>query len=142
MELEGDLYRKVTRLSERGNKYMEAEEWDKAIAVFDEALELLPEPKSQWEATLWLNASIGDACFMKDDFVRAKEALFDALNCPDGTANSFVLIRLGEVLYELEDMEGAKEYLLRAYMLEGKEIFEAEDPKYLSYLEEHFDLEE
>jgi hypothetical protein len=27
-------------------------------------------------------------------------------------------------------------------MLEGKEIFEAEDPKYLSYLEEHFDLEE
>ena len=142
MELEGDIYRKVTRLSERGNKCMEAEEWDKAINIFDEALELLPEPKNQWDAALWLNASIGDACFMKENFVRAKEALFDALNCPDGTVNPFVLIRLGEVLFELGDLERAKEYLLRAYMLEGKEIFEAEDPKYLAYLEEHFDLEE
>jgi len=142
MELEGDLYRKVTRLSEQGNKHMEAEAWDKALGAFDEALDLLPEPKSQWEAALWLHASIGDACFMKKDFVRAKEALFDVLNCPDGMANPFVLIRLGEVLYELKDTEGAKEYLLRAYMMEGEEIFEAEDPKYLSFLKEHFDLEE
>jgi hypothetical protein len=79
---------------------------------------------------------------MKEDFVRAKEAFFDALNCPDGTANPFVLIRLGEVLFELGDMEGAKEYLLRAFMMEGSEIFEAEDPKYLEFLQEHYDLEE
>jgi tetratricopeptide (TPR) repeat protein len=142
MELEGDLYRRVKRLSEQGNRHMEAEAWDKAVSIFDEALELLPEPKNQWEAALWLHASIGDACFMKGDFARAKEALFDALNCPDGNGNPFVLIRLGEVLLELGDTERAKEYLLRAYMLEGKGIFEAEDPKYLLFLEEHFDLEE
>lgn len=63
------------------------------------------------------------------------------LNCPDGQANPFVQLRLGETLYELGDKEGAKEHLFSSYMLEGKDIFEEENPKYLRFLEEYFELD-
>jgi tetratricopeptide (TPR) repeat protein len=140
MELDDAIYQQVTLLSEQGNGYMDNEDWDKAIEAFQEALDMLPVPKNQWEAALWLNASIGDVCFMKEDFAHAKDAFFEALNCPDGQSNPFVLIRMGETQYELNDFENAKEYLLRAYMLEGEEVFEDEDPKYLKFMKEHFNL--
>jgi tetratricopeptide (TPR) repeat protein len=121
---------------------MDDEAWDQAIGVFSQAMDLLPEPKRQWEAAMWLYASIGDAHFMKGDYAEAKESFFDAMNCPDGIENPFVLLRAGETLYKLGDLEGAKEYMLRAYMLEGEEIFEDEDPEYMEFMKKHFDMDE
>lgn len=141
MDLDEELYQKVTVLSEDGNNHFDKEEWEQAIKLFYEALGLLPKPVTQWEAALWLNASIGDAFFQEGSYAAAKEALLDALNCPDGHNNPFVQLRLGETLYELDDTEGAKEHLLRSYMLEGIEVFEDEDAKYLSFLEKFFNLD-
>lgn len=45
-------------------------------------------------------------------------------------ANPFVLMRLGQSAYEL-NKDNSKEYLLKAYMLEGEAIFEDQDNKYL-----------
>lgn len=44
--------------------------------------------------------------------------------------NPFVLMRLGQSAYEL-NKDNSKEYLLKAYMLEGEAIFEDQDNKYL-----------
>ena len=61
--------------------------------------------------------------------------MFDALNCPDGAANPFVLLRLGEALFELGDKDSAREYLLRAYMLAGDDLFaDGLDSRYLEFL--------
>lgn len=38
--------------------------------------------------------------------------------------------------------EKAKEYLLRAYMFEGEEIFEGSKEKYLEFLQENVNLSE
>ncbi|GGA28702.1 hypothetical protein GCM10011384_17680 [Psychrobacillus lasiicapitis] len=60
--------------------------------------------------------------------------LFNAINCPDGIENPFIMLRLGETLYELGDVNKAKDYLLRAYILEGYSIFENEEEKYFDVI--------
>jgi tetratricopeptide (TPR) repeat protein len=140
MELEDGLYTRIQALSQQGNAYMEAGEWPKAVRVFQEALALLPPPPHQWEAATWLYASIGDAYYMHHDYANAQQALWEALNGPEGLANPFIHLRLGEVCYELGDHERAKDSLLRAYILEGPQIFAHEPPYYLTFLRQHVQL--
>jgi len=45
---------------------------------------------------------------------------------------------IGELYFELGDFKKADEYLMRAYMLEGKKIFEGEEKKYLNHLQNHY----
>lgn len=52
------------------------------------------------------------------------------------------MMRLGECCLEIGNEKNALEYLLRAYMLAGKEIFEPDDEgnddkKYFEYLKNH-----
>ena len=135
MDLPAALADKLDQLSERGNVLLdERGDWHGAIEQWREALTLLPEPKAQWEAWTWLNASIGDAFRTGHALEDAKAALFDALNGPDGHANPFILLRLGETLVDLGDTERGVEYLLRAYMLDGERVFEADGSRYLKLL--------
>jgi len=91
-------------------------------------------PKHNGKHGRWLNASLGDAFRTGHALEDAKAALFDALNGPDGHANPFILLRLGETLVDLGDTERGVEYLLRAYMLDGERVFEADGSRYLKLL--------
>lgn len=53
----------------------------------------------------------------------------------NGYHNPFILLRLGQSFLENNDTKQAKEFLLRAYMLEGENIFEEEDEKYFQFLQ-------
>ena len=53
-----------------------------------------------------------------------------------GVANPFVMLRFGQCCYELNKKEEAQEYLFRAYLLAGKEIFEEDDAKYFKCVED------
>ncbi|MGF6927411.1 tetratricopeptide (TPR) repeat protein [Chitinophaga sp. W2I13] len=139
-ELPADIHEKVEALSEAGNELADADDFDGAIARFTEALQLLPEPARNWEASTWLYASIGDMYYFKGNYEAAANSFYDALNGPDAQANGFVNLRLGESLYELNQHDQSLEYLLRAYMLEGKEIFAEEDPRYFIFLKTHVKL--
>lgn len=134
MELDDAIYDRVTALSQEGNRHMDMGNWSKARTVFEQALTLLPDPKDEWEAATWLNASLGDANFAAKDYMRARTALIDALNCPDGQANAFIHLRLGEVSLELGEPDRAREHLLRAYMLGGEELFASEPPRYRQFI--------
>ncbi len=63
-----------------------------------------------------------------------------------GYGNPFVMLRLGECCLEIGDEKNALEYLLRAYMMEGEDIFEPDDDgeddgaKYFDFLRSHIDL--
>ena len=59
----------------------------------------------------------------------------------DGISNPFILLRLGQCAFELGKKDLATENLLRAYMLEGKEIFEEDDKKYFEFLKSNVDLD-
>lgn len=139
-ELPEEIYQQIELLSEAGNALAEAENYDAALAKFGEALQLLPAPKHEWEASTWLHASIGDMQFFKGDYAAAANSFFDALNGPDAATIGFVQLRLGECLLELKQEEPALEHLLRAYMLEGAEIFAEEDSRYFDFLKSHVEL--
>lgn len=133
-ELSDEIYNKVQELSEEGNQLADNEKYMEAIHKFADAYRLLPEPKTDWEASTWLLASIGDMWHSLNDHEKSAAAMYDALNSPGGTENPFIYLRLGESLFELGDKKAAKENLLRAYMLDGKDIFENEDPKYFQVI--------
>ncbi|GMA98789.1 hypothetical protein [Pelosinus sp. IPA-1] len=134
MELDNKIYEKIEGLSDEGNELIDDDRYDEAINKFNAALDLIPQPKHDWEASTWLYASIGDAYYLKEDYKKAKEYFYNAMNCPDGVDNPFILLRLGESLFECEGFEKAKEYLLRAFMLEGYKIFRDEDKKYFNLI--------
>ena len=133
-ELADEIYEQIEAYSEQGNDYCDEEEWEKAIMCFNKALELLPEPKDDWEAATWLYVAIGDALYFMEKYEEALDNLNCARMCPDGIANPFIFLRMGQCFYEIESYDKATEYLLQAYMLEGYEIFEDEEEKYIDLI--------
>jgi len=129
-----ETHDKIVQMSEQGHVLAEQGKWQEAADTFRGALALLPEPRSQWEAATWLLGSIGDVSFQMKAYEQAAQVLTEALSCPAAIGNSFIHLRLGQCQLELGDTERAAEELARAYAIEGKGIFAAEDPKYLAFL--------
>ena len=130
-------------LAEEGNKYFDNNEYDKALEIWKRALDLIPEPKKRISETVWFLTSIGDIYFLQGKYEEAFDNFEDARNnlSGEGINNPFILLRLGQSAFELEKKELATENLLRAYMLEGKEIFEEDDKKYFEFLKSNVDLD-
>jgi len=139
MELDDYTYDKIKALSEDGNAAVNAGNYEAAIETFTEALELLPEPITDWDAATWLLTAIGETQFFAEDYQRAYQALAQAMHCPGAIGNPFVHMRLGQVQFELGHDVVAADELTRAYMAAGREIFETEDPKYFEFLKTRID---
>ncbi len=129
-ELPDAIYSEVTRLSEEGNQLMEASQFAEARSRWLAAWELLPEPRDTWEAATWLSTSIGDTFFEDASFSDALPFFQRAVRCPGGLGNPYIHLRLGEIQFEMGNMERAKDELARAFMGGGDELFEGDDPKY------------
>lgn len=133
-ELPTEIHAKVSVLSDQGDRLATQAKYREAVGRYVEAWNLLPEPKTQWKACTWLLAAIGDANFLGGHHERAKNALSDAMHCPDAIGNPFIHLRLGQAQLELGNRERAADELTRAYMGAGKSIFAAEKPKYFEFL--------
>lgn len=136
MELEDNVYNQIVLLAEEGDDFAENEIFGSAISKYNEALDLLPEPKTDWEAATWLYIALGDALFSEKDFDGALSAYEKALMSPDGTVNPYIWFCLGEVFYELGNFEIAKTHFMSAYLLDGEEIFKDTKPVYMSLIRE------
>lgn len=149
VELDSELIEKLNELAEEGNELADNDKYDEAISVWSEALKLIPEEGQQVCAeAVWFFACIGDMYFQKEMFKEAFDNFDKAVKniSGEGTTNPFVLLRLGECYLELGDEANAKEYLLKAYMMEGKEIFiddedeeDTENLKYFQFLKNNVD---
>ena len=126
MELPESVYDTVEELSANGSDLFDEGEFSEAITQWSEALDLLPEPKSDWEAYTWLSASIGDGYYQLANVDAARQAFFDALNGPGGQDTPFVHYRLGQCEVRLGHEDAGISHLLKAYMLDGQEIFTGE----------------
>lgn len=87
MELNDEIYNRITQLCEEGDSLAEDEYFDEAVEKYNEALELLPEPVYAWEAATWIFTALGDAYYMNDEYRQAVNSLNEALKCPDGLGN-------------------------------------------------------
>lgn len=132
--LDSKKYEKIKKLSEEGDQIAENGDYKKAIEKYWKAYDLIPNPKTEWEASLWLLTAIGDANFLNKDFKAGADNLNSAMHCPGGIGNPFVHLRLGQCQFELGNMDKAADELTRAYAIEGKDIFESEDTKYFEFL--------
>lgn len=135
MRMNKRLYKKIDEISELGDFYLDIDEYDKALEQYNKALELIPEPKYQCEASALLYVSIGDAYYYKEMYQEAISNLKEALKCPEGMENPYINLRIGESYYELGELSNAKRYLVEAYIGAGREIFKEESEKYFKLLE-------
>ena len=133
-ELPDDVYTKITSLTEEGNTHFDSGRLAEALERFEKAMDLVPEPITDWEASTWILTAIADCHFLLGRFQEAHHTLSMGIHCPGALGIPFIHLRLGQVQYELGNMERAKDELARAYMGGGEELFELDDPKYLSYI--------
>ncbi|SHE60205.1 tetratricopeptide repeat protein [Pedobacter caeni] len=134
LELTEEQQELLDKYCEEGNEEMDKENFSAAIAAFNKALDVLPQPKDDWEATAWISASIGDAYFSEKKYKEALDHLHRAYQIYGSEEpNAFVLLRMGQSYLELNEEKHATDYLHHAYKLEGKDLFE-DDKKYLKFL--------
>ncbi len=124
-ELPDGIAEKIEVLSEQGNHFLDEESnWQEAIRVWEEALSLLPEPKEDWEACLWLYGSIGEAYFEGELYQKSLEQFQRAAELDD--SNPFIQFRIGANLFELGKKDEAKIQFANAIDLGGEDLFEDE----------------
>lgn len=132
---------KIEALATESDEFIENEDYEKAFELVMKALELIPVPRSEYAESTWLYATLGDIYFLTDDFEQGLSAFTDAVQCPEGLGNPFIHLRLGQCQFELENLDKAADELTKAYMTDGLEIFETEDPKYFAFLKTRAHIE-
>ena len=144
-ELTPEIRAKLDELAEKGNELEGAALYEEAIQTWNEALNLIPEPQRFYSEAIWFLAAIGDIYFQQRQYEKAHDCFDKARGNLSGAGygNPFIMLRLGECCLEIGDEKNAVEYLLRAYMFEGREIFEPDEDgnddgkKYFDYLRTH-----
>lgn len=135
MELPRDIFDEITRLTNKGNELLDNQhDTVNAYKVFEEALNLLPEPVDKWEAFAWLQSSLGECKFIEREYNEAYEHFRQAYNASAPNANAYMLLRVGECAFEL-GLDHAQNFLMQAYMIAGKDIFKVEPSKYYKTIE-------
>ena len=133
-ELSSELHSEITRLCKAGDDLAEAGKFEEAIAEYNNAWKLVPDPKNMWEASTWILTAIADACYLGGYKKSARQALEYAMTCPGAVGNPFLHLRFGQVLFDAGELDAAADELIRAYMGAGEEIFRKDDPKYITFL--------
>lgn len=134
MELPNDLHEQITSLCAAGDQLAENGRYEEAVAEYNKAWKLVPEPKNDWNASTWILAAIADASFLGGYNTSAREALQYAMTCPGAVGNPFLHLRYGQTLFNIGELDAAADELMRAYMGAGEEIFSSENPEYLDFL--------
>lgn len=132
--LDSDVYDALLAHFAEGDAHAESGAFEAAIRAYEKAWALIPEPKSDWNASTTILAAIADAAFLAGELDTARRALAYAMTCPDAVGNPFLHLRYGEVLLDLGEDDAAANELIRAYMAEGEQIFSEEDPRYFNFL--------
>lgn len=133
-EIDDETHNKICELCELGDELAEQQNWAEAIANYNLAFELIPEPADSYSAATWIYTAIGDAYFLSGDYENARNEFKNALLSASGIENSFIQMRYGQSLLETGDIERAENFLAQVYLAEGEEIFTEEDPKYMNFL--------
>jgi len=139
--LSPDIQEEMDRLCGEGDQFLDEDNYDKALAAYGAAEKLIPEPKQDWEASTWIYTAIGDVFFCKEDYLEALKSYEFAVISPDGLGNPYIHLMLGECQFELGNLDKAGDELTRAYMGQGSDIFDDEDPKYFQFLKTRIQID-
>ncbi len=116
-----------------GEDLADAGEDIEAFGRFQAAWLALPEPREEQEPAVRIQAAIADCHFHLGEWDSCRRAVQQAFRCGAGPDNPFLRLRLGQSLYELGEEREAANWLVPAYLSEGRSLFEDDDPKYLEF---------
>lgn len=126
--------KKIDALAKKADIYSCKGEFEKSISCYEKIIELLPEPKEEWEAYEWAGASLGDTYYILKEYNRALQEFQEVIGYTD---NPFVFLRYGQCCYLTGDDKTAKKYLSMALEFGGEEVFETEDKCYRQMAEDN-----
>ncbi len=121
------------RLLAEGNDLANNGRDEDALARFRAAWAALPEPKDEQEPAIRILAAVADAHFHLSQWDACRAAVQHAFRCEVDVANPFLRLRLGQALYEIGDEQEAANWLVPAYLSQGRALFSYDDPKYLEF---------
>ncbi|MBB6431499.1 tetratricopeptide repeat protein [Algisphaera agarilytica] len=125
---------KITDLCQAGDRLLDSQDLLGALIAYQEALSLVPEPKHDYAASVWLYTAIGDALLFMNRHEEAHVAFHKALFSATGFGNPYIHMRLGQCRFEMNDLDLAADELMRAYMGDAEAVIEGQDPKYFEFL--------
>lgn len=117
---------------EKGVEYMEEGEFINAEKCYKETLRLAEKHNLDRSNSLFAEIAIelGECYYEKKEFDVAKDYFYDAINYEIGMKNPYVFLGIGKCWIKSGDDVKAKEYLIKAYMLGGKDIFQYDEKTY------------
>lgn len=123
--LSPEILKCLCELAEESRKLTCEEKYMEAIHVLNKGIELIPEPKQYFFETASFYEGIAYNYQMMKMFAEAINYIDKAFRCwgDEVNQNPFILRNLGEIYYELGDMENSIYYLTKAYSIEGDEVF-------------------
>lgn len=141
-ELSEEISERIEILNKQGHELYMKEEFRECLKVRKEALGLIPQPQKLYLEAFWLETLIGECYFALGEF---KQSLAHFLNAKRNITtveneHPTLMLRLGELYFELDRFNEAEEFLLKAYVAVGEEIFETEEEKYFNFLKDNVKL--
>jgi tetratricopeptide (TPR) repeat protein len=134
-ELPDTLYAEVQRLCAEGDDFANQNRLAEALSRFRDAWGLLPEPRLDWSAALWVLGAIGDVQFQGREYAAGRDTLMTVMKAfPEARDNPFLRLRLGQCLYELGEQREAANWLAGAFLTAGMALFGGQDPKYVTFI--------
>ena len=128
-----DPQEEAERLLAEGDELADDERDEEALTRFEAAWSALPEPKGDQDLAIQILAAIADCHFYLGGWDECRATAQHAIRCGADLSNPFLRLRLGQALYELGDEREAANWLVPAYLTEGRALFEDDDPKYLDF---------
>ncbi len=132
----------IKSLLKKGDRLLDKEDFKQAKVVYQQALNVLNDcdevHRDLCKETL---IALGDVCFLSSDYKQAVQYLDLYLEHNNGKSNPMLNLRLGQSLFEIGDVKGGWEYLFKAFMSGGVELFSGEDTKYLFFVQENNQVE-
>ena len=138
--LPASMREKIRHQLDQGDEALDADEFTKAISHYSEALALIPDPKFLHASSLLAFTALGEAFFYAGYPEKALVPFGMALKAPGGVENPLLHLRLGQAYFENGEFDRAADSLTRAYAMDGRDVFDGEDDKYLAFLDTRIDL--
>ena len=113
-ELPDSVYDEIKRLCAVGDEHAERQAYPDALASYWAAWDLLPEPKTEWEAATSILVAIGEANYLGGEYVAGRDNLSNAMRCPGAIGNPFIHFRLGQCQFVVGYHVRAAVELMRA----------------------------
>jgi tetratricopeptide (TPR) repeat protein len=124
---------RITALCDLGDAFLNADRFADALGKYHEAASLILEPTTN-PLALSVYTAIGEAHYFAGQHQQALEAFQTAAQTPGAIENPLAHLRLGQAYFEVGRLDEAADELTRAYMLDGSDVFDGEDEKYIAFL--------